>query len=71
MYVCNYINALPLNAGQIRHTPRPPIPRNCPREASRKKAGIPAKTKQTRYGTKKAPIKTGKHVHSIILKKIN
>ena len=36
----------------------PPIPRNCPNEISKKNAGIPAKNRQTQYGTKNAPVKT-------------
>lgn len=43
--------------GHIFHTPRPPIPKNCPKDNSRRNAGIPAKNKHIQYGTRKAPEK--------------
>ena len=46
---------IPLKTGQIFHTPSPPIPKNCPRDVSRKKVGIPAPIRHNKYGTRKAP----------------
>lgn len=46
---------LPLKMGHIFHTPRPPMPRCWPSEASRKNAGTPARIRQNRYGTRNAP----------------
>lgn len=51
---------LPLKTGQIRHTPSPPMPKYWPSEASRKKAGMPARMRQNKYGTRKAPANTTK-----------
>ncbi len=39
---------MPLKIGHIFHTLTPPMPRNCPRDASRKKVGIPAKIKHNK-----------------------
>ena len=56
---CKIINItlIPLNIGQIFQTPSPPIPNHWPRDASRKNAGIPARNKQNKYGTRNAPEK--------------
>lgn len=48
---------IPLNIGQIFHTPRPPILNNCPKEVSNRKVGIPARNNVSIYGIKKAPEK--------------
>ena len=55
--IINIIIIIPLNIGQIFQTPSPPIPNHWPRDASRKKAGIPARNKQNKYGTRNAPEK--------------
>lgn len=52
VYVCMFV---PLKIGHIFHTPSPPIPKNCPRDVSRKKVGIPAPSRHNKYGTRKAP----------------
>lgn len=51
----NNIVHLPFNRGQILHTVMPPSCMNCPSATSRKKSGIPAVTKDIRYGIRNAP----------------
>ena len=48
---------LPLKIGHTTHAFMQLVPRNCPRETSKRNNGIPQVTRQTTNGMRKAPVK--------------
>ena len=53
----NKLRILPLKIGDMLNMVRPPVPKYCPIDTSRRYIGIPQHITVSRYGIRKAPAK--------------